>query len=164
MFRYPPYGKSSVFFFSSVFKYPTEFAVYDQRCNFVSLYKSVHVYVSALCNSVTECGCDMFGATGNSGLICGVCTLLGLKRTFSCQRLLTLSSSRDFMLSWMQAAVLALVFREWEREGGRVCVCVFASVLACVAICQHMFDRWQKKRAGLIALIQEDAQEARWGK
>lgn len=86
----------------------------------VPLYKSVHV--SALRNSVTECGCNMFGATGNSGLICGVYTLLGLKRTFSCQRLLTLSSSRDFVLSWMQAAVLALVFRGWEREGGRVCV------------------------------------------
>lgn len=113
----------------------------------------MHVYVSALRNSVTECGCNMFGATG---------TLLGLKRTFSCQRLLTLSSSRDFVLSWMQPAGLALAFREWEREGGRVCA--LASVFACVAICQHMFDRWQKKRAGLIALIQEDAQEARWGK
>lgn len=53
-----------------------------------------------------------------------------------------------------------------QRVGkrGRVSVCVFASVSACVAICQHMFDRWQKKRASLIALIQEDAQEARWGK
>lgn len=47
-----------------------------------------------------------------------------------------------------------------ERDGETVCVCVCAG--GRTAFCQHMFDRCQKEKAGLMVVMLEDVEEARW--
>lgn len=57
-------------------------------------------------------------------------------------------------------------FRERQREGGRVClrVCdVRTRVRKPTAFCQRMFDRCQKERVGLIAVMQEDVEGSQVG-
>lgn len=67
------------------------------------------------------------------------------------------------MLSWAQAGVLALTSESSkEREGESVFVCARVRVCKRTAFCQHMFDRCQKERAGLIAVMQGHVEGARW--
>lgn len=58
----------------------------------------------------------------------------------------------------MQAGRLVLTSESSERGRESLCVCVCARTV----FCQHMFDRCQKEKAGLMVVMPEDVEEARW--
>lgn len=54
-------------------------------------------------------------------------------------------------------------FREWqEREGESLCLYLLVLAGGHTIFCQHMFDRCQKEKAGLMVVMPEDVEKARW--